>query len=201
MDATRKRGWWIAAIVAAVVLVVGIVVWAIVGSGGGAADPDASGSPSPSVSGSATPLPTPTPGTTDSIDVPPAVEVPLDEVAEPVEGVTVEIVSMEPFTVDSAAPGELAGPALKIVVSVTNATSASLNTAGATLTLAYGPDATPAPDVGDPVVSGLPNTIAAGATATGEYSFSIPLDQRATVRVTLDLLNAEPEILFVGSAP
>ncbi len=198
---TRTRKTVLIAVGAVLVVVVAGIIWFLTAQG---AQP--SGEPTPVASASVPPtptvFPTPTPGSTDV--APPTsdpVEVDIDEVATVVEGVTVEVVSMTAFESTSEQPGDLAGPALKVVVRVTNATDAPLDLAGATVNLASGPDQNPAPPLGDTVASGLPATLAAGETAEGEYSFSIPVDARDDVGVTVDLLTGEPYVAFRGAAP
>lgn len=198
---TRTRKTILIAVGAVLVVVVAGVIWFLAAQGAqpnGEPEPVASTSvpPTPSV------FPTPTPGSTD---VEPAesepIEVDIDEVATVVEGVTAEVVSMTAFESSSEQPGDLAGPALKVVVRVTNSTDAPLDLGGATVNLASGADQNPAPPLGDTVASGLPATLAAGESAEGEYSFSIPVDVRSEVGVTVDLLTGEPYVAFRGAAP
>lgn len=190
-------------------IVAGVIVVALVAAGiwfvsSQASQPTGEGTPAPSTSVPPTPsvFPTPTPGTTDiePTDTAP-VEVDIDEVAPVVSGVDAEVVSMTAFESTSEQPGDLAGPALTVVVRVTNSTDAPLDLGGASVNLASGADASPAPPLGDIVATGLPSTIAAGASAEGEFSFSIPVDAREDVTITLDLLNGAPSVVFRGAAP
>lgn len=198
---TRTRKTVLIAAGAVLVVIVAGIIWFVTAQGG---QPE--GDPTPAASSSVPPtpsvFPTPTPGTTDvePSDAEP-VEVDIDDVATVVEGVTVEVVSMTAFESSSEQPGDLAGPALKVVVRVTNSTDAPLDLGGATVNLAYGSDQNPAPPLGDTVASGLPATLAEGESAEGEYSFSIPVDARDDVGVTVDLLTGEPYVAFRGAAP
>lgn len=198
---TRTRKTILIVVGAILVLAVAGIIWFATAQG---TQQDAE--PTPVVSASVPPtpsvFPTPTPGSTDV--EPPAsapIETDIDDVATVVEGVTAEVVSMTAFESSSEQPGDLAGPALKVVVRVTNSTDAPLDLGGATVNLAYGPDLSPAPPLGDTVATGLPATLAAGESADGEYSFSIPVDARSDVGVTVDLLTGEPYVAFRGAAP
>lgn len=192
------------ALVAAVVIVIAI-------AGGSAIyfstrpTPEATDSAQPTESVPPVPsvLPTPEPG---AVETPAAealapIETKIDEVATVAGGVKVSVLRMEAFEATSELPGDLAGPALAVTVQVVNDTDEPLNLAGAALELTYGPDATPAPPVGDPVANALPETLAPGETAEGEYSFTIPLVARGEISATLDLLLGEPQVAFRGAAP
>lgn len=199
---TRTRKTILIVVVAILVLGVAGIIWFVTAQGA----PQDAAEPTPVASTSVPPtpsvFPTPTPGSTDV--EPPAsepIETDIDDVATVVEGVTAEVVSMTAFESSSEQPGDLAGPALKVVVRVTNSTDAPLDLGGATVNLASGPDQNPAPPLGDTVAAGLPATLAPGESADGEYSFSIPVDARSDVGVTVDLLTGEPYVAFRGAAP
>jgi hypothetical protein len=190
------------AIVAAVVVVgavgLGVLLWNF------AAPPEAAPQPgsTPVVSQSVEPTPstwpTPTPGATETIDPGEPEEVPIDETATVAGGAAVRIVDVESYEAGDE-PGQLAGPAVTVTIEVTNDGETALDTRGSSLNLNYGDDRTPAPSFGDPVRDGLPASIEPGATATGKYSFGLPLDVRDDVRVILDLVSGEPQVVFVGS--
>ncbi|MFT4235193.1 MAG: hypothetical protein QM607_09370 [Microbacterium sp.] len=145
--------------------------------------------------------PTPTPGTTEQAEEPDPVETDIDEEAS-VEGIfSAKVSSVEFFSVDSdtAQPGELAGPAVRLVIDVVNDSNEAIDLSGAAVNLDYGSDHTPAAVVGDPTLTGLPGSIAAGESASGEYSFTLPEDARDQVRVSLDVITGEPQVLFEGA--
>ncbi|WP_144876526.1 hypothetical protein [Microbacterium sp. 1.5R] len=198
---TRTRKILLIGAAVVVIAVVALVIWMVASQ---TSRPDGSATPAPSTSVPPTPtvFPTPTPGATDGApsDEPP-VEVPIDEPATVVEGVTAQVVSMEAFESSSEQPGDLAGPALRVLLRVTNSTAEPIDLGGASVNLASGEDANPAPPLGDTVATGLPASLAPGESAEGQYSFSIPLDARADVTVTLDLLTGEPYVAFRGAAP
>ncbi|MEV7631668.1 hypothetical protein AB0N64_04565 [Microbacterium sp. NPDC089318] len=190
---------------AAVVVVVAIVLFALSNS----PKPDDPRSGSPTAAASSTPIPptpsvfpTPTPGATDS---PPPVGEPveedLDATASPAKGVTVEVTGIRAFTSSSEQPGELAGPALEVTLRVSNDSGSALDLAGSSVNLTYGTDDVPAPPLGDPISTGLPGTIPAGESGEGEYSFSVPVDDRDRISVVLDLLSDAPQVVFTGAAP
>lgn len=194
-----------------IAIVVAVVVVGAVGLGAllwnFAAPPEAaphpgSSSPAPVASQSVDPTPsawpTPTPGATETVDPGEPEEVAIDEPATVVGGATVRVAKVEPYEAGDE-PGQLAGPAVTVTIEVVNDGETALDTAGSSLNLNYGDDRTPAPSFGDPVRDGLPASIAPGETATGKYSFGLPLDVRDDVRVILDLVSGEPLVVFVGS--
>ncbi|MFB4351388.1 hypothetical protein [Microbacterium sp. CR_7] len=197
---TRTRKILIISAIAVIVVALAVIIWLVSVSSQSSDD----ASPAPTISVPPTPsvFPTPTPGATDGepSDEGP-VEVGIDDVATVVTGVTAEVVSMESFESSSEQPGDLAGPALRVLVRVTNATDSPLDLGGAAVNLASGADGAPAPPLGDTVANGLPSTLAPGESAEGEYSFSLPLDARGDVAITLDLLTGEPLAVFRGAAP
>jgi hypothetical protein len=137
--AGRGRAPWIVFVVVAALLVGG-VVWAVVGQG----QPDASAAASPSPSW-ATPTPqptafeTPAAGSTTEITKPPTdAEVPLDQPAPPVDGATVQLVAVTKGTFTGDVPGEPSGDAITVSVRVVNNGSAPIDTGAAGVNLTYG---------------------------------------------------------------
>ncbi|QKD80303.1 DUF4352 domain-containing protein [Actinomyces marmotae] len=114
---------------------------------------------------------------------------------------TVKVTSVEAIDVsgDSLAPGEIAGPALQVTISVT-AGSQDVDLSGASATLTYGEDATPASPLRDAEGTELPSSVAAGETVTGSFRFSVPADARDKVTVSVTVVPGQPAVVFQGSA-
>ncbi|WP_294979129.1 hypothetical protein [uncultured Microbacterium sp.] len=201
--AGRGRAPWIVFVVVAALLVGG-VVWAVVGQG----QPDASAAASPSpLWATPTPQPTafetPAAGSTTEITKPPTdAEVPLDQPAPPVAGATVQLVAVTKGTFTGDVPGEPSGDAITVSVRVVNNGSAPIDTGAAGVNLTYGgDDRTPGIAVTDKKARVFPASVAPGAEATADFTFVAPLAAEGDIRVTVDLLASEPDIVFVGPRP
>lgn len=198
--AAAKPAWWVwlvlgGALVALTLVIVLVAVWLPAGStGGGTPEP---GETSPSASGpSASPTGEPTP-------VPPATPspVPLDEPAAIQPGLVASIDQIEAVQGEARGPGEVAGPAIRFRVSIVNSTSAAVDLTGTVVTVDYGAERTPALQLFEPGASPLPGSVAAGATATAVYIFTIPVDQRSLVHITVDHSVGVPPLEFTGAVP
>ncbi|KXZ61863.1 hypothetical protein Mlaev_00070 [Microbacterium laevaniformans] len=201
--AGRGRAPWIVFVVVAALLVGG-VVWAVVGQGWPGASVAASPSPS-----WATPTPqptvfeTPAAGSTTEITKPPTdAEVALDQPAPPVDGATVQVVAVTAGTFAGQVPGEPSGDAITVSVRVVNNGATPIDTGAAGVNLTYGgDDRTPGIAVTDKTARVFPASVAPGAEATADFTFVAPLAAEGDVRVSVDLLASEPDIVFVGPRP
>lgn len=190
-------------VVVAALLVAG-VVWAVVGQGQSGASVAASPSPS-----WATPTPqptafeTPAAGATAAVTKPPTdAEVPLDQPAPPVGGATVQVVAVTKGTFTGEVPGEPSGDAITVSVRVVNDGSAPIDTGAVGVNLTYGgDDRTPGIAVTDKTARVFPASVAPGAEAVADFTFVAPLAAEGDIRVTVDLLASEPDIVFVGPRP
>lgn len=207
------------------VAVLTIATWALVTSGAGrepagttqptaataaAASTSAStpaAAPTEMPDGTAIPAPSPAaaaePGTGATEDVgrvrvkPP---VALDEPGDFDTGVTVALADIEAVQGVARARGEIDGPALKVTVEVRNGSGDPVSLDGLVVALSSGPDRTPASafvDGSSPMVGEL----AAGSSATGDYVFAVPEDERDDVRVEISYTGTAPTVAFAGSLP
>lgn len=225
-DAGRRRPlryWWVLVLVTAVVIIA--LVWAMSRAGGGpdVADPtttadggtSASDSPAdgdPAADETATAVPSgspgadevsPTPGGTEPVDKPsPLREVPFAEVETVDDSILVEVVSVEAVTAGRDIPGETSGPAVRVVIRVSNNGPEPVNTSGASVNMTYGDDdRIPAVELTDPESSVLPASVSPGETADASYVFSVPLEDAGNVRIMVDVLASEPDAVFFGPRP
>lgn len=218
---SRKATLWIAISAAAVVvlLVILAVVWGSSARPGatsaspsptpGQTSPAPEDSASPSASGtpgaSAAPTPDPQPTTPVTpgapVPAPTAPPVAIDEPATPAPGVTVAVTAMEAIQGEATRAGDVAGPAIRFVVTVTNTTGQPVSLATALVNVYYGADATPANELSSPGGSPLPQEAAAGGSAAGTFIFTIPEDERDNVLITLDYQVGTPVIAFEGAVP
>lgn len=202
------RGWTVVGVIAA--LLIGGAVWGVLANGnssqgepGASASPGATSSPGPTPTPQPTEFETPSPGSTDAVAKPDGGdEVPLDEPAPAVQGVVAEVTALEAITAGNDIPGEPSGPAIQVTVRLTNDSNEAVDTAGANVTLTYGgDDRLPAAGLTGDGSSVWPASIAAGDSAEAIFQFSVPSSPEGDLRVTVDILASEPNVIFVGPRP
>jgi hypothetical protein len=202
----RRRLW--AAV--AGVSVVALVVLFIVLSGGDDDPPGTAGSTTGSSTGtssapssgaaatdSATAAPTPGDPNAAPPSLPP---VALDDVAAVGNGMTASIVDIEAIQGEAMGPGNIAGPALRVTVRITNGTSAATSLDGVAVNLAYGADLTPASPLDDPSQRPFVGSVAPGKTGEGVYVFTVPEDSRDSITIDVGYEAGAPILVFTGSA-
>lgn len=206
----RIRPWVLALIGVAVIVVIGIVVWATVSSAETAGAP----SSTPTSAGAATPTPsssvpdatataTPSPDAGDGGDTRATAEpVPFDTPAEIAPGVSASVGSITAVTGVASGVGESGGPAIRFEVTITNTGAEAIDLQNARVTVDSGADLVPASELsGGPDIVPFPASLEPGASATAAYVFTVPVEARSDVRITLDYLASVPFALFVGAAP
>jgi hypothetical protein len=206
-------GWlvWVGAILAIALIVAG-VVWAIANfrpageaaapaptasSTGEANDPGPTPTPQPTV------FATPKPGATTPQDKPQEpVEVSLDETAESVDDVSIDVTKLEAVTAGGSLPGEPSGPAIAVSVRITNNGKDAVDTSGSNVNLTYGGDARlPAVGLSGDTTSVWPASVKPGDDATAVFLFSVPDVPKGDIRVIVDLLASAPDVVFSGPRP
>ncbi|QHT54779.1 hypothetical protein GXP71_00805 [Cellulomonas sp. H30R-01] len=212
--------WAVVAVAVLVVLVTGGVVWAAVAQSGSAeAGPTSSATPSRSTaratSAPATPVETPTApapgepggGATDDADpaapFTPVTEpaVALDQPAAFASGVTAELTKVESVAGEAQGPGEVAGPAVRVTVRLTNGTAAAVPLTQAVVNVYAGQDLAPGEPLSGPGGRPFTGSVPPGATATGVYVFNVPADQRDRLQVTVSYDPTVTTVLFEGAGP
>ena len=107
--------------------------------------------------------------------------------------------AVEAVNVEATVPGEVSGPAVRVKVTAT-AGSTALDLSGASVTVTYGQESTPAVMLtSDQQSQTLPDSVAAGGTATGVYDFAVPEGSRDQVVVRVYLNSQEPVAVFSGA--
>lgn len=192
----------------------------------GATTTQTSGPPTPTESASVgpgeVPVPTPTaPLATPSGDaaVPPASGDPNEEVRQAnveqpvappvaisenvvvVEGVEVKIVEIEAVQGEARGIGEVAGPAVRFKVVITNRTDKPISTDQALVNVNAGPEKAPASPLSGPGATTLPATIDPATTASAVYVYSIPDEQRQNVQILFNFRVDVPIASFEGPVP
>jgi hypothetical protein len=187
----------------ALLVVVGLVVVLVLATRSGSGSTGASPSEEPAFPSD--PSATSTPVTSqDPLEgqAPPeeAAPVAIDATAEPVPGVVTSIGDLAAIDGVADGPGEVAGPALSFEVTVRNDTDEAVSLASTVVTVSTGEDRLPA-DALTTGATALPAEVAAGASATGTYVFTVPVDRRDDVRIAFDYLVGTPVVVFAGEAP
>jgi hypothetical protein len=167
-------------------------------AGGTSQGTNPSSSPTPTGGASVDPTPSASPSVDPSV---PAAPVPIDQSAAISPGLTAAITKFEAVQGVAKTPGEVSGPSVRTTVTITNSTSAKVSLATTVVTAYYGDGQTPALELSEPGGSPLPNELAAGQSATGVYIFTIPVDQRAKVRIMVDYSVTVQPLVFEGAVP
>lgn len=159
---------------------------------------DAGGGPSGNPAGH-TGAPEETDPTLAPVEVSTPTSVPLDETAPLAQGVVVSVVSVESVEGVASGPGEVAGPALRVTVSVQNDSETAVSLADTIVNLSYGPDSAPADVLSGPGAEPFPQRVEPGETATSVSVFGVPADQQSTVTVELVSAETGTTLLFTGA--
>ena len=126
-------------------------------------------------------------------------KVPLEDKAEVGRNVLVKVTKFESVKGKAEGPGEIAGPALRITVSVTNGSSEEIPMDNALVNLYYGKKQTPASILSGPGAKPLSKPVRAGGSASGRYVFNVPADQQGQLSVEFSYTTDEPTVVFSGS--
>lgn len=186
------------AAMAALALVVVLIArpWESGGPGAGGTPTDAPTTIAPTSEPSATPT-SPGPDETDA----PSQPVPIESPGIITQGLTAQILSIEAVDGVAEGPGEVSGPSIRFTVTITNGTTAAVDLTSTVVTVDYGSDRIPAGQLYEPGASPMPTTVTAGAAVSGVYVFSIPVDQRGLVNITVDYSVGVPPLVFTGQVP
>ena len=212
------------ALVAALVLVGGVVWWVLARDG---EEPEPPGEPTATAEPTAEESepaegPTTAPGTDDPASSPeptatadPTTDPTTDPTAAPTEDptappvdledpaeigeITARLARIEAIEGEAEGPGEIAGPALRVTVELTNGSAAAAALTGVVVNLYHGPDAAPAELLAGSGSAWFEGALAPGATVTGVYVFTVPLDDRDPIQVTVFVTPDEPTVLFEGA--
>lgn len=192
-------------------LVVAALITALIAHGGaGRTSPTAAGAPAaaPTTSRGATPspsvpvpLPTPTPSgpTAHATELPPALPVvALSAAASEGNGVVASLPRIESIQGRASGPGNVAGPAVRVTVRITNGTHSVVSLDGVAVNMYYGADRVPASPLDDPSQLPFHGSLQPGRSADGVYVFSVPTDARGSVTVEVGYQAGAPLLEFAG---
>lgn len=165
-------------------------------------DPSASADPAaaPPASPAATPMPA------ASTAAPPASDAPIPQEAPPVApeevaeraGIEVELIEVEHVDGQAIAPGEIAGPAIRLTVEVRNGTDAPVDAGLIRVNASYGPARAPAASLMQPGGVPFEGTIEPGEAARGVVLFEAGGVDLADTLIGVDVVTGQPTFTFRG---
>ncbi len=117
------------------------------------------------------------------------------------DGLTVSVAGLAAVQGIADEPGEIAGEAVKVSVTLTNTSTTALDSSSLLVELEAGPEAVPGLALRGVGATTLPATIEPGASATGDYVFVVDSNQRARVSVLVNYSVDAPIAVFEGTAP
>ncbi|MBG6180262.1 hypothetical protein [Arthrobacter sp. CAN_A1] len=145
------------------------------------------------------------PATSDAelaaIEQPVSDPVSLEEPSVVTEGISAKITTLEAIDAEALGIGEIAGPALRFVITVENTTGDAVSLSNSVVNVEYGTERLPAVQLTGSGATDFPATVAAGGSVSTTLVFSIPADQREQVRILLNMEASSPIAAFEGAAP
>jgi hypothetical protein len=122
-----------------------------------------------------------------------------DQVVQGEDGMQVALTKIERVAGEAVQPGEVAGPAVRVTVTVTNGTGSEFNTSALVVNAYVGKDRAPAGSLVSP--GGVPflGQLAPGESTYGVYLFTIPESQRSDVTITVDYSTKAAMVVFRGT--
>lgn len=116
-------------------------------------------------------------------------------------GVTATITELAAVQGVAKGIGEIAGPAVRFKVTVTNDTAIPLSLDGAAVDVSFGSEEEPASPLSGPDPVAFPSSVAPGASGTGVFVFGVPPEARDKVTIHFNLEAETPIATFAGKAP
>jgi hypothetical protein len=114
-------------------------------------------------------------------------------------GVKVTLAAIEAVTTTAELPGEIAGPGVKVTVDVVNDSNAAVDLGNVIVDLEDAAG-TPAIPMSASPASPFTGSVAAGATATGIYVFTVPTTYSNPATISVSYSTEVPVVVFVGDA-
>lgn len=125
----------------------------------------------------------------------------LTDKVQVLDGMTVGIANLAAVQGVADEPGEVAGDAVKVSVTLTNTSTTPADTSGVVVDLEAGPNAVPGLALGGTGSTTFPASIEPGASVTADYVFVVDSNQRARVSVHVNYSVSAPIAVFEGTAP
>lgn len=147
------------------------------------------------------PTPAPTGPTSDANVLPQQLAaVQLGTPAAVGNGISATVVSLDPIDGTGRGPGNIAGPALRAMIRITNGTTQPQSVDAVAVDMTYGSERRPASPLDDPSQRPFRGIVRPGGSATGTYVFTVPADARSVVTVSVGYQAGAPFMVFTGAA-
>jgi hypothetical protein len=127
--------------------------------------------------------------------------VPLDDTARFGTGLDLRLSDLEPVDGVARGPGEIAGPAVRLTVRLTNHADRPVSLESVVLEVTYGRAQTPAMSLTGPGGRPFGGTLAPGRSRSARYVFAIPVSARDHVRVAASYTGSVPSVELAGAMP
>jgi hypothetical protein len=136
-----------------------------------------------------------------TVDQPVKDPVDLNGTADLGNGITAAVKDLQAVQGEAQGIGEIAGPALKFTLTVSNGTDQAVSLTDAVVNVTYGPEDTPASPLSGPGPVAFPASVDAKGSAAGTFIFAIPAESRDNVKILLNYSVAAPIAAFTGPVP
>ncbi|MDJ0312338.1 hypothetical protein [Arthrobacter sp. H35-D1] len=130
----------------------------------------------------------------------PVTKVGLEDTAALPNKVSIEILNVESMETKATTPGEIAGPAVAMHVSIHNGSAGVININSVIVTVADSTSALGQPTTSDPY-SPFAGDLAAGDSAKGIYVFLLPKDDRKDLTLSVEYEAGRASASFTGDVP
>jgi len=140
----------------------------------------------------------PIPAPTDGPAVPDVTPLEITEPGAIDADLTAHISRVEEVEGTARGPGEVAGSALRVTVTVTNNSPEEVSLRTAVVSGYFGADRTPAPELREPGGRPLSATVGANTAVDGVYVFVVPEGQRNNVTIMVDYSVDVVPLVFQG---
>lgn len=125
----------------------------------------------------------------------------INKQSETGPGLVFEVAGMKAVKGQAKLPGDVAGPAIRFTVKVTNTGDRAADLSTTVVSVFYGQDKTPALQLNRPASAPFPETLKPDKSAHGQFEFTVPDDERDRVLITVDHSVDSSIVAFEGSAP
>ncbi|KRB37162.1 DUF4352 domain-containing protein [Microbacterium sp. Root180] len=146
-------------------------------------------------------VPAPNGGSIDETVAPVApgetLEAKLGDTAELEGGVNVTVSEVEQLDVKAVTPGEIAGPAVALTLTVENDSDESVDLSTAMVSVTGSKDSFGQPTTSEPYSPFL-GSVEPGKSISGIYVFRLPAEERDSLQVTVEYVAGAPIALFTG---
>ncbi|MFE7845376.1 DUF4352 domain-containing protein [Microbacterium sp. NPDC057407] len=135
--------------------------------------------------------------TVEPVDPGPTQEAELGDTAELEGGVNVTVSEVEQLEVKAETPGEIAGPAVALTLTVENDSGESIDLSTAMVSVTGSKDSYGQATTSEPYSPFL-GSLEPGEEASGIYVFRLPAEERDSLQVTVEYIAGAPIALFTG---